>query len=448
MRKNSLLVNAMALTLIFSGLMTGCAGISQNSTKSTDTKAAADTTAANKSSDNEKTDTVNISFLNSKGDIAKQLEAAAEVFNSTNKDGIVVTIETATDSVNLKTKYASGNPCTINPIWPSYYTEYADKAKDLSQEDWVKNVDAKVLKKCTYNGKLIAFPYTFEGDGLIYNKTTIEKAIGKSFDPATIKSLSDLEELYKKIEAGGVTPVEISSDSWSLGDHFIATAYETQSDPGAYAVTELQSGAAKIEDNATYKGLLDLLDLNKKYNIYKDSPMSSDYNTTDPENIATGKVAFWFNGSWTWANISQFLTGDHANDEFGFLPLFADERTTNNITVGVTNYLFIDTTKATKAQQEAAGKFLNWLVSDSAGQDQLVNKMGIIPAVNNITVQTDNDLNASIMGYLKAGNDLMFSDFPSDHGSVVGVLMQQYLAGVIDRDSLSKSINEYFTSQK
>lgn len=431
MKRSRVLASILALAVTISVSATGCAPKASSS--------ASDASAGK----------VSISLFNSKGEISTKLDAAAKTFNETNKDGITVTISSlsasSTVDETMMSKYASGNPFTLSMVDPINIKTYASKSMDLSNESWVKNINPKMVEALKDNGKIVAFPLTVEGDGLVYNKTTIEKATGKPFDPTTIKSLSDLEALYKKIQAGGVTPVQISHDDWSLAAHYIATAFETQNDYNSY-FKSMKSGATDIGTNETYTGLVKLLDLNKTYNVYKSSPMSSDYSTTDPQNIATGKVAFWFNGNWVMTNVKQFLVGDHANDEFGFLPLFADSKTTDSITAGVTKVILIDKTKTTEAQRKAANEFLNWLVSDAAGQKALVTEMGIIPAFTNITIQPNDALSKSIMNYMKTGKTIPFINSAGDYSTKVGVYMQQYISNKMDKDTLTKSINSYFTS--
>lgn len=439
MKRNRMVASALAALVAVSGL-TACGGkgMTPATASKADTASAANTPAGK----------TNITFLNSKGEIAKQLEAAAKTFSSSNKDGITVTVSSVSASSTvdetMMSKYASGNPCTLNMVDPNSIVTYADKSADLSNEAWVKNINAKFTDSLKSNGKLVAFPFAVEGYGMIYNKTTIEKATKQTFDPASVKSLSDLETLYKKIQAGGVTPVEISHDDWSLSAHFLATAFTTQSGGCNAYLKALKSGSADISKNETYNGLLKLLDLNKKYNVYKASPMSSDYSTSDPKNIATGKVAFWFNGVWVMPNVSQFLTGDHAKDEFGFLPMYADSATSSSIVAGGSKVILIDSTKSTDAQRKAANEFLNWLVSDPTGQKALVTDMGLIPAFDNITLQPDNSLAKSIISYIKAGKTLTPASESGDYITKVGAYTQQYVADKMDKDALSKAINTYF----
>ncbi|NLJ30298.1 MAG: carbohydrate ABC transporter substrate-binding protein [Clostridiales bacterium] len=402
---------------------------------------------------------VTITFLNSKGEIADTLKQAVAEYNKTNKDGITVELSTIGAGGSayeaLMAKYSSGNAPTISMLGAGDIISFQDKAADLSGEKWVSDISNGMIDPVKLDGKIYAFPFAVEGCGLIYNKTTIEKATGTTFDPTAIKTRSDLEALYKKIQAGGVTPVEISKDDWSLGDHFMMSSYSAQNSSYEKVqsfVSGMKAGTQNLADNKTFNGILDTLDLNMKYNIYKNSPLSSDYSSTDPQNIADGKVAFWFNGEWTWPNIKQFLTAN-STDEFGFLPVFVSDNASDygnsQIPVGVTKFLMVDQKQNSAAQQAAAKKFLNWFVYDSKGQDYLVNKMGIIPAFKNITSAPDDSLSKSIKSYLDNNKTMYFNaSLPSDHGSKVGGFMQQYLAGKIDRKNLAAQIEAYWKGTK
>lgn len=451
MNKTCVLASALSAALLLSASVSGCSSGSSSAASGSSTagSSTAGSSAASSSAQGG-SGKVAVSFLNSKGEIATQLEAAAKEFNSSNKDGITVTVSSVSASSTvdetMMSKYASGNPSTLNMVDPSDIPTYASKSMDLSNEDWAKNINSNLVSPLKADGKLVAFPFAVEGDGLIYNKTTIEKATKKTFDPSTIKSLSDLEALYKEIQAGGVTPVQISHDDWSLASHFLAFSYVTQGGSDADYYKKLKSGNADIASNETFNGLLKLLDLNAKYNIYKSSPMSSNYSTTDPQNIATGKVAFWFNGVWVMPNVSQFLKGDHANDELGFLPLFADDKTSSSIGAAVTKVVLIDNVKSTDAQRKAANEFLNWFANDPAGQKALVTDMGIIPAFTNIALAPDNGLAKSIVSYMKAGKTLPFANLSGDYYTKVGAYLQQYLVGRMDKATLAKSIDSYFKS--
>lgn len=154
---------------------------------------------------------VTITFLNSKGEIADTLKQAVAEYNKTNKDGITVELSTIGAGGSayeaLMAKYSSGNAPTISMLGAGDIISFQDKAADLSGEKWVSDISNGMIDPVKLDGKIYAFPFAVEGCGLIYNKTTIEKATGTTFDPTAIKTRSDLEALYKKIQAGGVTTI-------------------------------------------------------------------------------------------------------------------------------------------------------------------------------------------------------------------------------------------------
>ena len=95
--------------------------------------------------------------------------------------------------------------------------KFKDHAADLSNEKWV----ADMAQPNQIDGKTLAFPFSVEGYGLIYNKAVLDKAVGGTFDPKTINTTTSLEELFKKIQASGPAPLIIGSMDWSLRNHFL-----------------------------------------------------------------------------------------------------------------------------------------------------------------------------------------------------------------------------------
>lgn len=183
----------------------------------------------------------------------------------------------------------------------------------------------------------------------------------------------------------------------------------------------------------------------KKYNLDKSNPMAPTYDK-GPEVIGKGEVGFWFMGNWAWPQIKTF---DTANGQYGFVPVpisnDPNDYGNSGIPVGVTKFIGIDKTQNSAAQQDAAEKFLNWLVYSQAGQDVLVNQCSVIPAFKNIKLEPRDPLAKSIEQYISDGNTLEFmTTLPSDHWSKLGASMQKYLSGVIDRKGLINDIESYW----
>ena len=289
----------------------------------------------------------------------------------------------------------------------------------------------------TFDGKNYAFPLSIEGYGFIYNKVVLDKAVGGSFDPASITTTQALEELFKKVEQSGTAPLIMSPMDWSLGAHYLALAYSKQSaEAGASAafIEDLKAGQVDLSSNKVFGGLMDTFDVMTKYNIDKASPLAGTYER-GPEVIGKGEVGLWFQGNWAWPEISSF---DTADGQYGFLPVpisnNPDDFGNTQITSAVSKRLVLDKEKNSAEQQAAAKTFLEWLVYNEHGQDFLVNKASIIPAFNNITLEAQNALAKSIQTYIAEGkSEPGLSNLPADHWSKLGASMQKYLAGAADR---------------
>lgn len=397
-------------------------------------------------------DVVKITLINSKAEIQTQLEAAAKAFSAENP-GITIDITPCSAGKSpfevISAMYAAGNAPTLSMLDPSDISKFQDKFADLSKEKWVKDATARSLDVATTSKKqVIAFPLTVEGYGFIYNKAVLDKALGYSFDPKTVKTTKDLESIFKKVKAKGIDAIAVSPMDWSLGAHYLGMAYDDQSKDSASVqqfVNNLQAGKVSLKTNKVFNGLMDTFDVMMKYNNAKNDPLGPTYDKA-PVQLATGKAAFWFMGNWAWPDI---MKANPKNTQYGFMPVPISNTSTDygnsGIPVGVTKFIGVDKTENTSAQQAAAKKFLEWLVYSKNGQDSLVNKCSIIPAFKNITLQPQDPLAKSIKQYMTSKNTLEFiQTLPSDHWSVVGASMQKYLAGKATRAQLIDDIQKYW----
>ncbi|ACK41838.1 MULTISPECIES: ABC transporter substrate-binding protein [Dictyoglomus] len=397
---------------------------------------------------------VKITLLSTKGEINAALEGVAKDFS---KDYPNISLEIIPVGVGqspfekLSTMYASGNAPTLAMIDVNDVPKFKENFLDLSNEEWVKDAVKGALNDITFDKKVMAFPFTIEGYGLIYNQQAIEKVIGK-FDPKTIDTRNKLEALFKKLEEKGLTPIVVSPLDWSLGAHFLTIGYVTQSsDPKKIDkfIEDLKAGKIDLSKNRKMNGLLDTLDMWKKYNYLKRSPLAGTYEQ-GAQLLATGKVAFWFMGNWAWPLIKEVNPN---NVQYGFLPVFVsnipNDYGNREIPVGVTKVIGIDMKQNSREQQEAARTFLNWLVYNKNGQNAWVNKLSVITPFKNVKLTPNDPLAKSIFEYMNQGRTLRFLvTLPPDHWPTVGASMQKYLANVISREQLFKEITDYWRKVK
>lgn len=400
-------------------------------------------------------DKVKITLLNSKGEIQTQLEDAAKAFHEDNPE-ITLDIQTVPSGSSpferASALYASGNPPTMIMLDTGDVEKFKDRILDLSGEKWNSDAVANATDLTTFDGKNYAFPLAVEGYGFIYNKAVVDKAVGGSFDPTTIRTTADLENLFKQIEASGKKALVISPMDWSLGAHYLPLAYAGQNKDMAEVnkfIDSLKAGTADLGSNKVFNGLMDTFDVMMKYNADQKSPLSGVYER-GPELLGKGEVGIWFMGNWAWPQISSF---DTANGQYGFLPVPVsnnpDDYGNQEISSAVSKRIVVDKEKSTPAEQQAAEKFLNWIVYEQKGQDFLVNKASIIPAFKNITLPAADPLGKSIQDYIAKGkSEQSMSALPADHWSKVGASMQKYLAKKGDRATLAAEIQDYWKNVK
>lgn len=428
------------LSLIMVILLSACGG-GQTGTESND----------GASSDS----SVKITLLNSKAEINSQLEQAAKDFHADHPE---ITLEIVpvgngqSPFEKASALYASGNPTTMMMLDTGDVEKFKDRVLDLTNEAWMKDAVENSTGMTTFDGKNYAFPFSIEGYGFIYNQNVLDQAVGGTFDPQTIQTTAQLDDLFQKIAASGKSPLIISPMDWSLGAHYLGLAYGGQSPDQAQVqqfIANLKAGQVDLASNAVFNGLMDTFDLMKTYNIDKASPLSGTYER-GPEVLGKGEVGLWFQGNWAWPQIHSF---DTADGKYGFLPVPVSNNPEDfgntQISAAVSKRILIDKEKSTPAQQDAAKKFLDWIVYQDKGQDFLVNQASVIPAFKNITLEPNDPLGKSISEYIKAGKiEESVSTLPADHWSKLGASMQKYLADVIDRGELAKEIQSYWTNVK
>lgn len=395
-----------------------------------------------------------ITLLNSKGEIQTALEELAATF--TDETGInLEVLACGTGEVpytKVTSMYSSGTAPTMSILDTTdviaLATEYG---LDLSSQDWNQYCDNMTTK---IDGKVYSFPFCVEGRGIIYSKKSIEDALGKDFDPASINSLDSFKAICEELRAAGMeNPVVLSKEDWSLGAHQLGYIYDTYDGTTAGAdkiMAALKDGSQKVEDYDRFNQFMDTMDVILEYNYNKEDPLGAIYDE-DPMHLVEGDAAFWPNGNWAWPNLET--AGAETSDEYGFIPFVlgndSSDIANTSMQASPTKQLMVDAKQSTEEQQKAALEFINWLVNSESGQKGLVEKLALIPACSNNTVAPKDPLSRDIVAKMASGNTYSSSFVaPSDHWSVVGAVMQKYVAGQTDRAGAASEIDAYWQSQK
>lgn len=395
----------------------------------------------------------NITLLNTKAEIQVALEEMGVEYEK--KSGVHVEVMPVSDDspyTKMISLYNSGNPPTIAILDTTDVIALAEeKGVDMSEEKWVSEAEGYLTK---INGKIYSFPLCIEGRGIIYNKTVIEKALGETFDPASITTLDEFQAFLDRLVENGIEkPVSMAKEDWSLGAHHLQYIYETYdgtSEGAQKVVEEIKAGTLDLNTYNRMSEFLDIFDVLKEYNVAKGDPLGADYDEMAID-LADGKTAFWFNGNWAWPNLAE--AGAEETDEYGFLPYFMNndkEDFANQMIQGApSKQVMVDRQIATEKEQAAGRQFLNWIVFSEIGQQMLVKTCNIIPPFQNNPYEPSDPLSRDI--YEKVHAQKAFSAsviVPNDHWAVLGAAMQKYLAGRSDRRELMESIQDYWDEQE
>ena len=388
-----------------------------------------------------------------------QFEQLCEEFMEENPDIKVNYIAyDSSEKQKWMTLYASGEAPTVSLMDAVDIRENIENmaAYDLEGDDsWIKDQvdDSNLAIFKDENGSVYGVPNSVQSMGIIYNKTTIEKATGEEFDPSTIKSNADLDALCQKIQDGGVSPIMFTGVDWSLGSHFLSQVFNgIQGDEDAQKafVEGIKDGSIDLKTNDAWNGVMDTFDIIAKYNYNSNDPLVGN-TELDGQAMAKGDVAMWFMGDWAWNYIKDSASAD---DEFGLMPcpLTGKEEDAVNTELGVfcSKGYCIDASQNSEEQQEAGKKLVEFFCVEKA--QEMSDLLDMALPFSKVDVSYDNPLVASTQDYIANGavsSTYAFSRLlPSDFWSENGAVMQQYLTGMMDRDTAADAIQTYWQNQK
>ena len=274
------------------------------------------------------------------------------------------------------------------------------------------------------------------------------------FDPSSIKTRSDLKDLFDKIEATGKSASCLTGVNWSLGAHYICEIYGAArgevADRVAF-VDSLKEGEATLGDDEIFNGYMDTFDMLADYNYNKADPLVGDVNL-DAMALAMGDCGTWFMGDWAWTYLAPLV---EEGQEFGLLPIpYSDneEDTLNQcIPTSYAKGYCVDVSQNTEEQQAAGVKFIEYMTSDENAEQVLADVCGQALPYKNADVTIESPLGQSTAAYISSGKTYDFygtADLcPSDYWYDNGAYMCEYLADAVDRATLAKNLEAYWTAK-
>ena len=387
-------------------------------------------------------DRVSITIFNSKTEIQEYLEEAAAEYSDSHDVDIEVYYSQDTVAAHLSTRYASGDPYTINMVdAKDVYSLGATYGYDMSGEEWVADTDYAI----SVDGKVVGFPVCVEARGILYNADAIQATLGEEFDPDSIKTLDDFKAFLDRMVEGGMeAPVAILKPDWSLAAHYLQHVYEERADVEGF-VQDLYAGNVDLMQDEKFNALIDTFDVLKAYNMFKAGPVAVQDDQVHMA-LSEGEDAFQFGGCWEWNDIVDYeYTGN-----IGLMPIpqNVEDDFTGKIVVFGSKYFYVDNSeKTTDEERAAACEFLNWFALSDEGKQLVSDTCAMISPFRSNDVPCANDIGVSVKKYADAGLTIASYDYdPDDHYAKLGAEMQKYLADQCTREELAKAIENYWAN--
>lgn len=437
---------SVLLTVAMSvGLISGCGGVG-GSGSSDDSESGSET--------------VEISFYTTETGKDDMFQDAISRFEEDNP-GITVEYIAAGDDQLQKwmSLYASNEAPTVSLMDPVNIYENQERMRVFDSEEceWLSNIKEDSLGTFTYDGKLYGVPYSTAGIGLVYNKTVLDAAVGGDFDPSTIKTRSDLVELFDQIEATGAAASMFTGVNWSLGGHYFGITYGeargTTEDRVAFVESE-KNGEVSLADDQVFNDYMDTFDLIAEHNYNKNDPLVGNVNL-DAEALVNGDVGTWFMGDWAWTYMG--ILENVGDNEYGIMPVpqndDADNAVNSLLPTSYAKGYCIDASQNSEEQQEAGMKFIEYITSNEEVLSEFAKICGQVFPYENFPVDAvESPLGLATAEYVNAGQNYDYygtaNMLPSDVWYEVGAYMCEYLDGSCDRQTLADNVGNYWTSQK
>jgi len=318
-------------------------------------------------------------WLNFKPEIDETLQDLAKKYTKAKGvDVKVVTAASGTYYTTLTAEMDKSNPPTLFVIGNQQgVKDWGDFALDLKGTAIEKELNTDAYNLYDANGKLVSIGYCYECYGIIANPTLIEQA-GHTMDE--IKNFDGLkavaEDIHKraaelKFDAFSSSDMDDSS-SWRFTGHMANLEYFYE---------EKAAGKTWTECPATITGdylpnFKNLYDLCINNSLTAPTDLSAGGHNAEEEFI-NGKAAFFVNGSWEFAAVSEkvpnavmipYYCGVEGEEKAG-------------LNCGTENCWAVNANVSADDQQ-ATIDFMVWLVSDPDASKTMVEQLGVMPYKN------------------------------------------------------------------
>lgn len=345
--KKRLLALFSSIVLVV-GMFAGCA--SQSS--------ASQTSAAQGTGTGKK---VTLEFFHQKPENVDLYKKLATEFMNQNPDvQLNVTLAETTTTTLLSRIAANSTPeiMAIFPMSASYVKlEKEGIFADLTNQPCLKQVNQKILKDCSVDGKYYTLPLTLNAYGMYYNVD-----IFKKLNLTPPKTFDELWTVCGKLKQAGIQPFSFpDKETTRISQFFDRMLVGCVNHDFATENTKIANGSMDLRQDANFKNYANAI-LKLRENGNKASLGYGD--TQAYEEFTSGKSAMYIDGTWA------VTTFQKMNPKLNFnctaIPTLSEKEF---YTSGTIDTSFAISDKVTDDQMKAAVKFLDFIVSPKVAQE-------------------------------------------------------------------------------
>jgi raffinose/stachyose/melibiose transport system substrate-binding protein len=315
---------------------------------------------------------------------------------------------------------------------------YKDYCYDLTNEDFMKQLEPTALTGVTVNGKVTGYPFLVQSHSFIYNKKIFADA-GITTLPRTIK---EYEAVCQKLQAKGIQPFATGFKEWwvlpQTAWQVLAPIKDSYSGDYAKFVDRLNAGTLKFKNITEMSNVFDVLDLIKKYGGPK--PLESDFND-QCSLLATGKVAMIHQGNWAEDSIRK----TNPNSDIGFL-LGPVGNAADKAGIMFDSNQTIRVAKD-GANVKAALAWLRWLTTSEYGKKWIPDKIKQLSPIIGAKASTAELAQATVALLAKKtpSYSWYYQRFPNGTEQGLGIILQGYCAGQTNRQQTLDALDADYT---
>lgn len=371
-----------------------------------------------------------------KVEIGEQLTAFALLYEE--ETGVKVTVKTSGGDTpyadNLKAEFQSDRQPDIFVIeGMGGYNTWETKLAPFEGDEWI---DLTALE-FVVDGKVIGFPVAVEAWGLAYNADLLAQA---GIDAATLTSQEAYKAAFEKIESmkdelGVKSAVAMAAGPdmrWVTGLHNFNGYLSAGLPYGDTTVLDkLNNGEADIARLTEYADWVELLFQHSDRSVL----LTGNYDAQVGQ-FATGQSVFIHQGNW----IDPWLVENQVEFPMAFAPHASVKGEHNSIFIGAPSFYVIN---SDGTNQEAARAFLNFMATNEAGHNYMVNEAKMVPAFTNVTLKPDTPLSANAAEWLgkAASYTWLQNDMPDGFGmGTIAPLYESFAKGDITKQEFIDQI--------